>query len=238
MRYIIDMALFGALPAYTRVVLLVRGLDNTQKAAISLNLLRKAEQTARAELANTDLAGDPHVATWRRAYSLFSVGDEQPASMLETLLGWAVAGKPIPDADPLTNLLRAFALQNRIPVGGDDLDLVSGNVWLRPSRGNELFAPLNRPDQAETPDIGEIITVDDASAVLCRHWNAWPGDLTKITPSTRNALLHLDALPPVDRLHAENLGEKLAKLVGGFVGGEVTMYLLSADQPAIHLQPR
>lgn len=236
MRYTIDMALFGTLPDYTRVVLVLRGLENDRKGAASRNLRRKAAQAVQTAARDADPTADPRVAVWRRAYAVFGMDEAGPPSLLEELLHQAAAGQPLPDADPLTELLRAFALEHRVPVGGDDLDRVSGNVWLRPARANEFFVPPDRPERPEAPPIGEIIAVDDAATVLCRRWNAWPGDFTKITPQTRNALLYLDALPPVDPSQAQALGERLAKLVLGFVGGEVEVYTLEVDRPVVWIR--
>jgi DNA/RNA-binding domain of Phe-tRNA-synthetase-like protein len=231
MRYTIDMALFAILPHYTRVLLVLRGLDNHRNVAASRNLRRKAAQAVQAAARNADPTTDPRVVVWRRAYAVFGMEDAQEPSLLEALLRRAAAGQPLPDADPLTELLRAFALQHRVPVGGDDLEHISGNVWLRPARGNEFFVPPERPERPEAPPIGEIVAVDDAATVLCRRWNAWPGAFTQTTPQTCNALLYLDALPPVDRPQAEELTDRLSRLLTGFLGAQVEVYSLTREQP-------
>jgi len=235
MRYTIDMALFATLPDYTRVVLVLRGLENDRKVAASRNLRRKAAQAVQAAARDRDPAGDPRVAVWRRAYAVFGMDEAGPPSLLEVMLRQAAAGQSLPDADPLTELLRAFALQHRVPVGGDDLERITGNVWLRPARGNEFFVPPEQAQRPTTPPIGEVITVDDAATVLCRRWNAWPSAFTQITPQTRSALLYLDALPPVDPSQVEELTDKFARLLTGFLGAQVETYFLTREQPAVDI---
>ena len=235
MRYTIDMALFATLPDYTRVLLVLRGLDNERQVTASRNLRRKAAQAVRAAAHDADPSDDPRVAVWRRAYAVFGMDEAGPPSLLEGLLRQAAAGQRLPDADPLTELLRAFTLQHRVPVGGDDLERIMGNVWLRPARGNEFFMPPEHPERPETPPIGEIIAVDDAATVLCRRWNAWPSAFTQITPQTCNALLYLDALPPVDRSQTEELTAKLTRLLTGFLGAQVETYFLTREQPTVDI---
>ncbi|MFQ5855593.1 MAG: B3/4 domain-containing protein [Anaerolineae bacterium] len=247
MRYIIDMAIFGTLPDYTRVVLVARELDNTQNAVVSRNMLSKAEQTASTLFEEQAPTEHPPIASWQRAYEAFgilSMGAEERRSRGTGEQGSRGArDRPIPaqlylrtDSTPLTDTLNAFALQNLLPVGGDDLDMISGNVWLRPARGTELFIPIGRPERPETPDIGEIVYVDDAPNVLQRCWHGHQGDTTRITPQTRNALVYLDCLLPIDRAMAEELAGKLTRLVSGFFGAQVETYYLTRQQPAVKIE--
>ena len=230
------MALFGMLPGYTRVLLHCQNLNNRMSASTSLNLLRKAEQSVREEPKPVDENRSTQIAVWQDAPSYFDTDLDRPKSLLETLVNRARTGKTIPEADPLTNLMRAFALQSRLPIGGDDLDQVSGNLWLRPARGNELFAPINQPELAQTPNIGEIIYVDDSPMVLCRHWNVWPGDHTKLTSDTQNAIVFLDTLPPLCSQQAIDSGNRLARLINGFLKSDVEIFALTSENPVATLK--
>ncbi len=245
MRYIVDMAIFGALPDYTRVVLVARQLDNTQNEAASRHMLRKAAQTAGLIFENQAPVSHPHFAPWQQAYEAFGLLSGGPSAGSGTAEeqrsgGEGEQGIPVRPRlhsgdTPLTDVLNAFALQNLLPVGGDDLDKISGNVWLRPARGNELFIPVGQPERPAAPAISEIVYVDDGPFVLRRHWHGPQGDTARITPQTRNALIYLDCLPPIDRAKAEQLAGKLARLVTGFFGAHVETYFLTREQPAIKL---
>lgn len=238
MRYVIDMAIFGTLSDYTRVVLVAHELDNTRNEAASRNMLRKAARAANSVFADQTPAGHPHLAPWHQAYEAFGLlsrGAEERRG------GGAREGYiPAPlrlrtEDTPLTNVLNAFALQNLVPVGGDDLDKITGNVWLRPARGTELFIPAGHPECPETPDIGEIVYVDDGPNVLRRRWHGPPGDIARITSQTRNALIYLDCLPPIDQPKAEELAGKLTKLISGFFGARAEAYFLTRQQPAVEI---
>lgn len=232
MRYIIDMAIFGTLPNFTRAVLVARGLDNTQRAAASRNTFQKAAQAAGATFAEQAPTEHPQFSAWQEAYAAFRLDDLLDSSEQTS----------IPDAlvfrtqnTPLANLLNGFGLQNLLPAGGDDLSAITGNVWLRPARGTELFRTIGQFDGAEAPDIGEIIYVDDGPHVLRRRWHGTPGGAAVITHETQAALIYLDCLPPIDRVRAEELAENLSKLIGGFFGADVETYFLTREQPAIEI---
>lgn len=239
MRYVIDMAIFGVLPEFTRAVLVARDLDNAQNAAASRNMLQKAAQQARAAFAEQVPIEHAHLAPWQRAYEAFGITgtlDEEANELRSD--GTSKQAIPTPllfqiKATPLASVLNAFALQNLVPAGGDDLDKITGNVWLRPARATELFVPASHPERPETPDIGEIVYVDDGPHVLRRRWHGRPGDTARITPQTRNALIYLDCLAPVDRAMGEELADRLSKLVSGFFGAQVTTYFLTREQPAL-----
>ena len=231
MRYTIDMAIFGTLPDYTRVVLAARNLDNTQNVATSRNMLRKAIQAAADTFAHQSPARHPRFAPWMRAYEAFGV--QNGAAEEQGIPGQLYFH--VHDT-PLTDVLNAFALQNLLPAGGDDLDKINGNVWLRPARGNELFIPVGQPERPEAPAIGEIVYVNDGPYVLRRHWHGCAGDIARIATQTRNALIYLDCLPPIDRAKAEELAGKLARLVTGFFGAHVETHFLTREQPAVLIE--
>ncbi len=238
MRYIIDMAIFGTLPDYTRAVLVARELDNTRNEAASRNMLRKAAEAAGSIFTGQAPADHPHLAPWQQAYEVFGLLNRGPSAGSGTAeeQAFSVPLRLYTEDNPLSNILSAFGLQNLLPAGADDLDKIAGNVWLRPARGTELFIPAGHPERPETPDIGEIVYVDDGPNVLRRRWHGPPGDTTHITPQTRNALIYLDCLPPIDRPKTEELAGKLSKLISGFFGARVETYFLTRQQPAVEIQ--
>ncbi len=231
MRYIVDMALFGMLPEFTRVVLMVRDLDNTRNAAASRNMLQKAARAA-SEITETQPQGThSRLAPWHRAYQAFGLAG----------LSGTQQGVPSPlifatKNTPLANVINAFALQNVLPAGGDDLDKITGNVWLRPARGTELFMPVGQPEQSESPEIAEIVYVDDGPHVLRRKWHGTPGNAAPITQQTEAALIYLDCLPPIDQAGAEELAGQLAKLITGFFNAQVETHMLTRQRPALQIE--
>ncbi|MBS1253662.1 MAG: hypothetical protein MAG451_02715 [Anaerolineales bacterium] len=95
---------------------------------------------------------------------------------------------------------------------------------------------MEHPERPESPEIAEIVYVDDGPHVLRRHWHGRPGNAAPITPHTENAVIYLDCLPPVSREQAEELSEKLANLISGFFNAQAETYFLTREQPAIEIR--
>ena len=89
--------------------------------------------------------------------------------------------------------------------------------------------------EAKTPNEGEVFYKDENGAI-CRRWNWKEADRTKITPSTRNAFLVLEILPPVDQKLLEAATNELASLIQKYCGGTVTIAFLDEQNPTITLK--
>ena len=105
-------------------------------------------------------------------------------------------GEPIRPILPLVDIYNAVSLEHLLPVGGEDLDSIEGD--LRLTRASESEPPVRLLGEAEerAPKPGEVIYTDDRGAI-CRRWNWKEADRTKLTESTRTAVLVLEALPPM-----------------------------------------
>lgn len=229
MRHSIDMGILGVLPDFLRVVVVAQEIDNRRNLSTSRNLLSRAVGAAETALGTPSGAGRNHLDTWRRAYAALGLEPPAPGNSIPSLLK---LGQP---ATPLANLAQALALQHLTPAGADDLAAVTGNLWLRPARATELFVPPTAPERPTSPEIGEIIYVDDGPHVLRRHWHGETGATARITPDTRVAAIYFDCLPPLGISQAEEIADQAARLVGGFLDGVTAIYTLTWHQPAVDI---
>jgi DNA/RNA-binding domain of Phe-tRNA-synthetase-like protein len=239
MRYSVDMGILGVLPDFVRVVVVARKVDNSRNASASRNLLAKAIDTAETASA-TPVDGDhDHLAAWRRAYT--ALGLESPPGAQDVRQA-KPPGQSIPtllklgqSASPLANLAQAVAIQHGVPGGAHDLAPVTGNLWLRPARATELFMSTTTPEHPTSPEIGEIIYVDDGPYVLRRRWHGATGATARITPDTQDAIIYFDCLPPVSKPDAEEIATQAARLIAGFLDAAIETYMLTWQQPSIHI---
>lgn len=116
-----------------------------------------------------------------------------------------------------------------------DLAQATGDLWLRPSRGCELYLPLDG-GAPSTPPVGELILADSADMVLARHWHGAPGRATYPSSASRELLVHLDLLPPLAD-EAPALADRLARLLTGFLGGRVELRRLDRAAPLARWDP-
>ena len=92
--------------------------------------------------------------------------------------------------------------------------------------------PLGQPDVLEHPQPGEVIYYDTATKdVFCRAWCWKNGNRSKLTPETTNAVINVDAMPPLPLAAAEQAAEEAAGLLRRFTGAKTAIHKLTAEAP-------
>ena len=124
-------------------------------------------------------------------------------------------------------------MKHMVPVGGDDINKVEGDIVLKFATGNEKFVELNS-QEIKNPKPGEIVYMDDKD-VLCRRWNWRECNKTKMTEETKNVCLVVEGLPPVTKREIESIISELAKLIKKFCIGETKTFILDKNNPAIDI---
>ena len=97
-------------------------------------------------------------------------------------------------------------------------------------RGKHEGVVLGRPEpqavrllgepEARSPHPGEVIYRDDVGAI-CRRWNWKEADRTKVTEQTRNALVVVESMPPIENGAVEAAIQEIARSVRALCGGTV-----------------
>ena len=165
-----------AWPDYRAVVVIAESVANGPSDEESERLLAGAERAAR-ELDLERAADDPRVAAWRRVFSEFGAKPSSYPSSAESLLARVLKGGELPRVNALVDTYNAVSLRHVIPVGGEDLDELRGDLR------------LVRTDE------GEVAWRDD-EGITCRRWNWRQEPRTRLTESTANAFFVFDQLPP------------------------------------------
>jgi DNA/RNA-binding domain of Phe-tRNA-synthetase-like protein len=222
----IDSRLIAQYPSLCIGVVAARAVNNrTPGAAAQLLAVRVA--AARQALGTMPPGQHPRIIPWRNAYSAFGAKPSKYNSSVEALLRRVQKGDALPSINPLVDLYNAVSLQYVIPVGGDDLAKVEGNIALTYAAGNERYVPLHS-SAPEPPRPGEVVYADERD-ILCRRWNWREGDKTKLTEETQEAVLFLEGLSPVTREEIAAAARELAELIAVHCAGQCTVHLLTAD---------
>jgi DNA/RNA-binding domain of Phe-tRNA-synthetase-like protein len=230
---IVDRDIFGYFPDYVRAIVVAKGIENAGQQPEVEKMLRRAEAGCEALFAQESLTTHPRIASWRGAYRVLNMGPGKNYSSVESLARRARGGSSLPYISTLVALMNGFSLKHLVPCGGDDLDCAQGNLILRLAAGEERFVPLGA-EEVSHPKPGEAVYVDERQ-VLCRRWNWRQGDGTKITPTSRNVLINIDCLPPVDADEAKRLAAELAEIVERHCGGSVRHHLLGISEPSVEI---
>jgi DNA/RNA-binding domain of Phe-tRNA-synthetase-like protein len=178
----VDPAIRRTWPAYEAAVVIAENVRNGPTDEASEALLAAAERAAR-ESGLERAADDPRIAAWRAAFSEFGSKPSRYPCSAEALLARVLKGDRLPRINALVDTYNAVSLRHVIPVGGEDLDELRGDLRLV---------------RAED---GEVVWRDD-EGVTCRRWNWRQEPRTRLTEATTRAFFVFDQLPPQDALDA------------------------------------
>lgn len=228
--------IFEAFPEVRIGVVAFEGVRNDRDDPELGALLERESADAVRRLGATAVTEHPHIASWREAYRRFGAKPKDHPSSIENLLRRVAKSGPPRRIHPLVDLYNAVSLRHFVPVGGEDLGAVSGDVELRFAGDSEpavrlLGEPL---EGARPPKPGEVIYADGVGA-LCRRWNWKEADRTKLTEKTTRGFLVVEGLPPVGRAELDAALEDLAALVEKYCGGKVRRGVLDRENAAIEL---
>ena len=236
MRVSVAPELFELFPEARIALVVARGIDNSRRAD-ETELLRSAQAGAAARLGSGPLTEHPRIHCWREAYRAFGAKPKDYPSSIENLARRALKGEPLRSINPLVDLYNVVSLTHLLPAGGEDLDAIEGDIVLTRASTDELKVKLLGEGEERAPKPGEVIYKDDRGAI-CRRWNWKEADRTKLTEKTANAILVLEAVPPISLEELEAAARELERLVLENCGGDARVELLDRQRPEVVFEAR
>ena len=103
-------------------------------------------------------------------------------------------GNPVGSITPSVDIYNTVSLAHALPVGGEDIDAMAGDIRLGITEGGDAFRPLGEEENAPTLE-GELCYRDDAGAI-CRCWNWRDGERTALTDDSKKAFLIIESVDP------------------------------------------
>ena len=214
-------------------VLIGRGMDNKREIKNIVQLQKGAIQRAQQQIGEEPPTKHPFIASWRELYKSFGAkpGDYRPSA--EALIRRALKMGDLPRINNAVDLYNIVSVRHVIPMGGFDLEHVTGDIQLRFSAGGENFKPLG-PSEPEQTYPGEVVYADDAT-ILTRRWNYRDADSTKITENTEKLVMFLDATPAIPLETVQGALDELKALYEEYCGGKYITDVASKEKPVIPL---
>lgn len=234
MKLVVTDTIFDEFPELVLGVVILHNIDNSQNRTEITEMLRQAEATLSGKFGSTPVIEHPYIATWREAYRKFGAKPKDYPSSVENLTRRVLNGATIEHINNLVSLYNTISLRHILPVGGEDLDKIVGDILLTQAGNDEPAVFLLGEKEARAPRSGEIIYKDEVGAI-CRRWNWKEADRTKLTQETQNAFLVIESLPPVHRDTVETAIRELANLVEQYCGGTVSTAFLDKDNREVKL---
>ena len=173
------------------------------------------------------------ISSWREAYRSLGVKPADYRPSMEALARRVLRRDPLPLINTLVDLGNLVSLRRLIPAGAHAVDVLTGDISLRPATGAEVFEPFGA-DTVEHPQPGEFIFVEGGT-VLTRRWTWRQAKHTLVTPATTAVEINVDGLPPVTAGEVDDTCRELAGLVVQYCGGRARWEVLSADHPQMEL---
>lgn len=192
-RVVVESQIFERYDGCNIGVVLAENFENGPSDAVSIGLLRAAEDSARKSFQGEPATSHAHIRAWRSAYSQFGAKPSDYFSSAESLLRRVLRGEEIPAINRAVDAYNAISVDHVLPAGGEDLLKVRGDLRLYFATGTELFDAA--AGDVDHPAAGEVVWGDTAG-VTCRRWNWRQGVRTRLTDETTSAVFVLECLSP------------------------------------------
>jgi DNA/RNA-binding domain of Phe-tRNA-synthetase-like protein len=193
-----------------------------------------AAQAATA-LGQQELGGLPELKCWRDAYKAFGEKKTSYRSSVERLLKALQRGNGLPRVNAFVDAYNAVSVRYRMPVGADDLDLVTPPLAFRIARPGDSFIALGDATAADDPPKPGEVVYADAVKCLCRRWNWYQDVRSAIRPTTRRAVLTIQSNCRETSGLVEDAAEELSHRLAETCSGRAVWAVADAAMPEITL---
>ena len=228
MQLTVSEEIFEKFPDTRIGIVVATGMDNSGSDNSIKGMLESTQLETENRFEIEKLAEHPSVAVWRAVYSNFGSKPRDFRSSVEALIRSVLNGRGVRHINKLVDIYNYASLKHAIPVGGEDLDKTHGNLFLKFSEGTERFIPLGGGKE-DNPYKGEVIYCDEGGNVLCRRWNWRESDITKLTESTRNAIIVAEGFDT----KVDEATEELSVMIRDFCNAQTKTFLINKNNPIV-----
>lgn len=233
MKFTIESDIFERFPGLNIGIVIAREIDNRGKSDELMRSIQEKEREILTKYNMETLSQHPRIESWRRAYSSFGAKPKKHKSSVESLYRMILSGTEFRHINKIVDIYNSVSIKYMIPVGGDDLAKVEGDIRLKFATGDEPFIPLNSQEE-QTAKQGEVVYMD-SKEVLCRRWNWRECDKTKMTEATEAVILMSEGLPPFTQREIQEITDDLVRIVRKYCGGETKTSVLSHERRELEI---
>lgn len=234
MQFKVDSTIFTQFPEVQLGVVIAKNINNTGENQEIKNLLKHEESKLLEKIGDAPIVEHPNIISWREVYRKFGAKPKDYPSSIENLTRSILKGETVRHINTLVDLYNVISLRYLVPVGGEDLEKISGDITLTFATDHEQPIQLLGEKESRAPHTGEVIYKDNNGAI-CRRWNWKEADRTKLTEATRSCILVIEALPPITTEQLKQIIQDLASLVQTNCNAEVSTYIIDKQLHEISL---
>ena len=189
-----------------------------EDAAAIRRRLSEANGAADQHLTSNTISQNEVVAVWRDAYQKFKTKKGARCSV-ENLLKRVLKGNPGGAINPAVDIYNTISLKYALPMGGEDIDAMDGDIRLGITEGGDSFLALGDEEEAPTLE-GELCYRDNAGAI-CRCWNWRDGVRTALSDDSEKAFLIIESVDPARSADLQAAIDELAKMMSEYLGANI-----------------
>lgn len=231
MKFSVSKEIFQKFPDVSIGVVVANGVKNGTDNPDIMKMISEIQGEVAEKFEGRPIAEDPTIKAWRKVYKDF--GAEKYRSSVEAMVKRTTKGDKLVSINSLVDLYNFISLKYILPLGGEDLDNVEGDIVLVLADGTERFIPLFSTE-IEHPKIGEVVYKDDKD-VMCRRWNWREADKTKLTEETQNAVFVTEGVLSEEKKRVETATKELADLIESHCNGQCRHFFLDKNLAEIAL---
>ena len=232
MKFTISKEILDKFPELNIGIVIAKGIDNTGENKEILELLKAQQEEIRKNFEKPTLSQNEKISVWRKAYSSFGAKPKKYRCSVENLYRMTLDDIDLTHINKIVDIYNYLSIKHMIPVGGDNLDKVDGNITLKFAKGDEKFTQLNT-DETKSPKEGEVVYRDNKE-ILCRRWNWRECDKSKMVEETKTVSLVVEGLV-LSKEEIETIINELQELVKKYVGGETKTFILNKENKEVEL---
>ena len=212
-KLIVDPEFWEVFPEAQINILVVKGIKNQVDEAkndVFSELLKNGKKEARKFLTEDTFSQNRVVDEWRQAFSQFKT-KKGARSSIEALLKRVDQDREFSPINPLVDLYNSVSMKYAVPCGGEDLDVISGDLYLGKAKGGEPFFPLGA--EKDSPALSEEIIYYDNNGAVCRCLNWREAQRTMLQEDTKNAVLVIESVNSEQAKRADKAIKELQSLI-------------------------
>lgn len=228
MKVSVNKPVFSANPKLKVAFIVAKDIDNGKRLEEAKHLLNETAEVISLTFNKDSVKSHHLIKPWDVAREEFGKSAKHYHTSVEKLLKTILSKKNVQRKDTVTNLLRSLALRHIIPFGADDPDKVQGNITFSIASGKERTKKLKKLEKGE-------IYYKDSKEILGTKLDYWKNSKTSLTSKSTNALVHLEALPPITSKELREIAKEIARLIETFCGGKTKVVILSKRKNSVKL---
>lgn len=234
MKFIVDDEIFKTYSGVEIGYCYLQSVDNAGESEDIMRMLREQESLVEEKFQEIEINSFPAIAVWREAYRTFGAKPKKYPSSIENLIKRNLSGNRLPHINKLVDIYNFISLKYLLPVGGEDLSKIKGDIQLTFASDDEASVYLLGERDARPPYPREVI-YKDSLGTICRRWNWKEVDRTKLTEETESAIVVIELLPHAGASDLKFVLDEFARLTEKFCNAKAKVGILTVDNSQVKL---